>query len=539
MMIPSLNEMVEPTIGDFLGCIVLGNVIYPQRRRLNINRERIRANQEPQEPPQPLRQFEPVLSDAFRINRDRGDTHLFEQLDPGNSLHSLNLSDSSQECTFISNQNTSNGSRSHQAEKKIDEDLRNEECLALDYLKTMNPLIPSHSKSTAPAPPLNSDTETTPLIQKNNFDHHTIKKIPSLRKEAIETSTKPDFLSTLTTEMQHLMGLGDSDNEGTKLIAGKLQNSSITEDTTPVTSLLNRSQTTYQPRAKSSSGYITGHGTLMNALLTKERKTRSQDTRSGYTPIPDLASERIRIPSLNASDANTLQELESLEEREPLLADLPKTKYGSIDLPSQKLRSSRIYTSQEASVHNQIHQEQNDQFSVSEIKQYHQQTTNPHIVELYQRIVDNSKAFATAIRNKRYDEKICYQNAMNHFYKAADCYVMMQDTKTSQQAILHEGIANEYEHAANHFAQVAQLTQSDSQTGPLLLTTREDQQKTEHRLAEFSFGQKDSIQKYSALISSPNIISGSNIETIQQQKGLIRDALSHLQTAKEFEAELN
>jgi len=254
------------------------------------------------------------------------------------------------------------------------------------------------------------------------------------------------------------------------------------------------------PPNKRNSRLTTALVSLLSTTLTEINKTEN-------TPIHHINEPIIPKKALHELEPKEVEPTQ--EELKCLLPDESKKNYGTFE------SSSNMATTHQKA-----------------FSQNHSEIIN----FLFKRALESHNNLRNAMLNKRADEKICCLYAYRDYRNSAKEYAHSHENNFYERAHLYQKIAQTYDHAASEFKKVTQLAQPDAQTGPLLLYTRhgQDQITTEHNLSQFSFKKEGSMQDYYTLITSPHIVGGSNISTIQHQKEAIERAQKLLKRATEY-----
>jgi len=319
-------------------------------------------------------------------------------------------------------------------------------------------------------PPI-QDSEKTPLLNKKS-NIFPITKVTSPVKSERQP---PPFL-----------GLKHSDDEGSELITKELSSF-------PKISVFGN------PPSRCNSRPTTALVSLLNATLKEISKKENASIHHIDTPI---------TPQQALHEAEPKEVEPTQEELQYLLPDESKKNYGTFESTSKQAITDQKISSDD---HSAI------------------------INFLLARASEAQNSLQNATHNKRGDERMCHLDAYIYYKNSAEEYINSHENNFYERANLYQKIAQSYDHAASEFNRVTQLAQPDAQTGTLLLYTRPGQEKIkiEHNLSQFSFEHEGSMQDYHTLITSPNIVGGSNISTIQHQKEAIERAQQSLQRAEE------
>jgi hypothetical protein len=355
--------------------------------------------------------------------------------------------------------------------EKVRRASNNEGLSETDFFNFMNTSIQRNNNKTPLADPRIQDSEKTPLLNKKS-NILPITQVPSPVKSEKQP---PPFL-----------GLKHSDDEGSEVITKALSSF-------PKISVFGN------PPSRCNSRPTTALVYLLNAALS-EINTKED------TPIHHINGTIIPKKALHEPEPKEVEPTQ--EELECLLPDESKKNYGTFESSS-----NMAITHQKVTAHD-----------YSAIINF-----------LLERALESKNDLENAKYNKRADETMCCLHACRNYRNSAKEYVRSHENNFYERAHLYQKIAQTYNHAASEFKKVTQLAQPDAQTGPLLLYTRQgqDQINTEHNLSQFSFEQEGSMQDYYTLITSPHIVGGSNISTIQQQKEAIERAQASIKRANE------
>jgi hypothetical protein len=228
----------------------------------------------------------------------------------------------------------------------------------------------------------------------------------------------------------------------------------------------------------------------------------------------------------------------SPEEREPLLS-------ARSSIPNYGTYPSEQVTDFSDQVNVDFSRPQHwDRNSIVEAQQFYetqsQHTSDPELRQRYRTLsflltkaIESQSALQNATRYKKGDERAACYNAFLSCRDAATCYQKGYD----ELARAYNYRALEFRSAASHFSEVASLVRPRETTGPLQVKIREGdgttQQTQQYNLSEFSFEQEGSMREYYQIIASPNIMSGSDLQTIQRQKSLIQAAFAQLARARD------
>ena len=357
--------------------------------------------------------------------------------------------------------------------EKISRASNNEGLSETDFFNFMNTSIQRNNNKTPLANPGIQDGEKTPLLTKS--DTPPITKAPASQKKERQL---PQFLN-----------LGNLDNKGSEVRA------------------TNNQQTPFYPkialcgyRRKNNPRPATALVYLLNTALS-EINTK-EDTSIHHIDTPITPQKALHQPE--PTEVKPTQ-----EELQCLLPDESKKNYSTFQSTSKQ-----AMTDQKISSHN------------------HSAIIN----FLLERANEAQNSLQNATHNKRCDERMCCLDAYIYYRNSTEEYLSSNENNFYERANLYQKIAQSYDHAASEFNRVTQLAQPDAQTGPLLLYTRPGQEKVkiEHNLSQFSFEQEGSMQDYYTLITSPNIVGGSNISTIKLQREAIERAQKSLKRATEY-----
>jgi hypothetical protein len=184
-----------------------------------------------------------------------------------------------------------------------------------------------------------------------------------------------------------------------------------------------------------------------------------------------------------------------------------------------------------------------DRPSVEEAQSFYEtesqkSSLDPRLKNRYKRLADDltmtlklEDSLHQVVEEKRGDAADAYRHSYFNLKQAVD---LLQQAKNKEitpadcnRYDLLKDIARKYTDAGFSFAQVADLAKTHHITGDLKITLRGNDNNKEYNLSLFDFKQPGSIKNYYEIINQ-RFSSGSNLDTIKQQKELIEAAFQKL-----------